>query len=120
MSSKRCRGVRRWWFVIPVLSLLALAGCRGGVTPIRTLLDDPQRFDGQTVRVSGEVKEAVGILGYGGYRLDDGTGTLTVISKQGGAPRIGAKTGAEGVFRAVFTLGTESVAVLMEDRRFAP
>lgn len=100
-------------------ALLLIAGCKG-LTPIKTLLDDPGRFDKQTVRITGTVKHAVGVLGYGAYQLDDGTGTLTVVTKEGGAPREGAQVGAEGEFRAAFTLGTETAAVLVEKERFTP
>lgn len=106
--------------LVVLAALLLIAGCKGGVTPIKTLLDDPGRFDHQTVRVAGTVKNAVGVLGYGAYQLDDGTGTLTVVTKEGGAPREGAKVGAEGEFRAAFTLGSETAAVLVEKERYTP
>ena len=99
--------------------LVLLLGCPG-TKPIRDLLNDPARYDGQTVRIAGEVKEAAGVLGYGAYQVDDGTGTLTVVTQGGGTPRVGARIGAEGTFRAAFTLGTRSVAVLMETRRKSP
>lgn len=99
--------------------LALLLGCPGA-KPIRELLDDPSRFDGKTVRIAGQVKEAAGALGYGGYQVDDGTGTLTVVSQGGGAPRVGARVGVEGTFRAAFTLGNQSVAVLMETKRKSP
>jgi hypothetical protein len=101
-------------------ALLLIAGCKGGVTPIKTLLDDPGRFDHQTVRIAGTVSHAIGVLGYGAYQLDDGTGTLTVVTKEGGAPREGAQVGAEGEFRSAFTLGAETAAVLVEKQRFTP
>ncbi len=103
-----------------MLAIAVLAGCKGGITPIKTLLDDPGRFDKQVVRVAGTVAHSVGVLGYGAFQLDDGTGTLTVVTKEGGAPREGAKVGVEGEFRSAFTLGTESVAVVVEKRRFTP
>lgn len=107
--------------MITVVLCLAALGCKGGsVTPIKTLLDDPSRFDKQTVRIAGDVKEAVGLLGYGGYRVDDGTGTLLVVTQGGGAPRTGAKVGVEGEFRSAFTVGSESAAVLMEKKRYTP
>ena len=61
----------------------------------------------------------------GSLRLSDstvktGTGTLTVVTKEGGSPREGAKIGAEGEFRSAFTLGTETAAVLVEKQRFTP
>ena len=100
--------------------LVAGLGCKGGVTPIKTLLDDPARFDGQVVRIAGTVGLSAGALGYGAYQVEDGTGTLSVVSQGGGAPREGAQVGVEGTFKAAFTLGTRSAAVLMEKQRFTP
>ena len=111
--------VRRW-LLPPAFALLGLAGCKGATTPIRTLLDDPARFDGKEVSIAGEVTEAIGALGYGAYQLDDGTGKLIVVSKQGGAPRQGARVGVEGTFHSAFTLGTETAAALVESRRTTP
>jgi hypothetical protein len=98
---------------------LVLRAC-GGTVPIQTLLDDPPRYDGKTVRIAGEVKGSMGALGYGAYRVSDGTGTLPVVSEGGGAPRDGTRIGVEGTFRSAFTLGTETAAVLVEKRRYIP
>ncbi len=105
-----------------VLAIAMLGACKGNLqtTSIKTLLDDPSRFDKQTVRVAGTVTQSLGVLGYGAYRVDDGTGSITVVSKQGGAPREGAKVGVEGEFRSAFTLGTETAAVIMEKGRYTP
>lgn len=89
-------------------------------TPIKTLLDDPSRFDGQTVRVAGEVQSPVALLGYGTYKVNDGTGTLSIVTEGGGAPREGAKVGVEGKFRSAYTVGTLTAAVLVEQRRYTP
>lgn len=106
-----------------LVGLLALAfvgsACRG-TTPINDLLADPGRYDGKTVKVAGEVTGSVGALGRGGYRLDDGTGTLVVISEDRAVPVEGATVGVEGEFQAVFTFFSESVAVLLEQGRFSP
>ncbi len=99
-----------------LVSFALTAGCRSTI-PIKTLLDDPARYDRQTVRIAGTVGPSIGILGYGAYQVDDGTGTLTVVSQEGGAPREGARVGVEGEFRSAFTLGTETAAVLIEKRR---
>ena len=107
---------RRIGFALAVAATLVL-GCKGGTTPISKLLDDPTAYDHKTVRVQGTIGEAAGILGYGGYRLDDGTGKILVITQTNGAPRTGAKVGVEGEFRSAFTLGTQSVAVIMESKR---
>jgi hypothetical protein len=100
--------------------LVALSACNGGTTSIRTLLDDPSRFDKQTVRILGTVEQGIGVGGYGTYHVDDGTGKLWVVSQGGGSPRNGAKVGVEGEFRSAFTLGGMSAAALMEKKRFTP
>ncbi len=102
-------------------SMLVLLAACPGVRPITELLDDPGRYDGETVRIAGEVTEAIGALGVGVYEINDGTGTLTVVSKTGrGTPRVGATVGVEGEFRSAFTLGTRTVAVVIEEKRKSP
>jgi hypothetical protein len=96
---------------------LTLAGCKGGTTPINKLLDNPSQYDHQTVRVQGTVGHSIGVLGYGGYELSDGTGSITIVTQGGGAPREGATVGVEGEFRSGFTLGTQSLAVILEKQR---
>jgi len=105
-----------------LLAVLMLAGCKGNVevTSIKTLLDDPARFDKQTVRIAGDVTSSFGILGYGAYRVDDGTGAIAVVTKEGGAPRQGAKVGVEGEFRSAFVLGSETAAAIVEKQRYTP
>src|SRR5690349_6684275 len=106
--------------IAAALALVGGIGCQGHVTPIQTLLDDPSRYDKRVVRIAGEVKEAVGIMGYGAYRVDDGTGVLLVATQENGAPRTGAKVGVEGEFRSAYTVGSETGAVLIEKNRFTP
>jgi len=100
-----------------------LAGC-ATTTPIGTLLDDPSHYDGNTVRIEGEVLGAagagIGNLGVGTYRVRDDTGTLTVISESSGPPRDGAVVRVKGIFEALFTFGSTSLAVLREQSRSRP
>ena len=105
--------------VLSAGALAVLAGC-ASVTPIGDLLDNPTRYDGKTVRIEGEVREAAGGFGLGGYQVRDATGTLTVLSEQGGPPRTGSKIGVKGRFEALFTLGAKSLAVLREESRSVP
>lgn len=107
--------------VFLMASTLVLLSCNEKkTTAIKTLLEDPARFDGRIVVIAGEVEGSVGALGFGAYRVRDATGILPVVSEGGGAPTRGAKVGVEGTFRAAYTLGTESAAVLVEKRRYTP
>ena len=111
---------------VAALAVLLFLSCKANTiapvptTPIKTLLDDPSRFDGKTVRVAGEVQSPVALLGYGTYKVNDGTGTLSIVTEGGGAPREGAKVGVEGKFRSAYTVGTQTAAVLVEEHRYTP
>ena len=98
--------------VLAALCLLLLAGCAGTVR-IRSLLDEPQRYDGRTVQVEGTVTRSIGVLGMGAYEIDDGTGTIVVIASGQGVPREGARTKAKGTFESVFSLAGRTVAAIV-------
>lgn len=107
-----------WGRMFGVLGVATLIGGCPGAKPIKELLDDPSQYDGKTVRIAGEVKESAGALGIGAYRVDDGTGAITVVTKGGGGtPRVGAQVGVEGELQSAFTLGTQVAAVLVEHKR---
>lgn len=110
--------MKRYLMLAAAIAVAGL-GCKG-TTTIKELLDDPGRFNGQTVRISGEVQRSAGALSIGAYQVNDGTGTLTVVSQVGGAPREGAKVGVEGTLRSAFTMGSTSATVLVEQRRYTP
>ena len=106
----------RWYAAAAALFLLA-AGCAKTI-PIKDLLANAAGYDGKTVQVAGTVKSAAGALGYGVYQIDDGTGSVMIVTESGGAPAQGAKVGVQGTFRSAFTIGTDVVAVILEkDRR---
>ena len=98
-------------------ALVLLAGC-ASVTPIGELLQNSSKYNGKEVRIKGEVKESAGLLGRGAYQVKDETGTLTVISETSAPPPSGSKIGVKGVFQALLTLGSKSLAVLKEHSRF--
>jgi hypothetical protein len=117
IMSVPAHGVRRFARLMPsTAALVVLAGC-ASVTPIGQLLDNPSKYDGKSVRIEGEVQGSAGGLGVGAYQVKDETGTLTVVSEHGGAPRKGAKIGVKGKFQALFTLFSKSLAVLREESR---
>jgi hypothetical protein len=105
--------------ILALVSLLALAGCKSA-TPIKELLDDPSRYAGKTVSIAGKVTSAAGVLGAGYYQVDDGTGKMNVVTKTGGVPREGAKVGVEGTLQTGYTIGTESLTVMIEEKRYTP
>lgn len=108
--------------VLIVAPVLSIYGCKQDkdTTPIRTLLDDPSKYDDQTVRIAGQVEDSAGVLGVGTYEVNDGTGTIRVLAKSGGVPRSGAKVGVEGEFDSAYTLGDDTMAIIVESKRYTP
>jgi hypothetical protein len=88
--------------LLGTVSLSAL-GC--ATTTISHILAEPQRYRQNDVHLAGNVTESVSLLGQGAYKLDDGTGTIWVVSTHG-VPRKGAEVKVKGKIRDVVDLGT--------------
>ena len=101
------------------VALILLAGC-ASTTPIGDLLSNSSKYNGKTVRIKGEVTKSVGALVAGAYQVNDNTGTLTVVSEGNSPPPQGTKIGVKGIFQALLTLGSKSLAILKEESRFNP
>lgn len=94
--------LRRVLSAVGVAVLAAgLAACR---TTINQILAEPGKYANQEVTVGGEVVKSASVLGRGAYQIDDGTGTLWVVTKKG-APRQGARVAVKGRVRDVVNLG---------------
>jgi hypothetical protein len=63
------------------VAVLVLSAC--GSVKIGRINADPSRYRNQTVRISGTVVNSVGVLGTGGYQVEDDTGRIYVISRKG-------------------------------------
>lgn len=88
--------------LVATLAVLA-AGC--ATTNVARLLAEPERFANRNVGLKGDVVESVSLLGHGVYRLDDGTGTIWIVSRHG-VPRRGARVKVKGKIRDVVDVST--------------
>jgi hypothetical protein len=89
---------------ILLLAAILLAGC--APVTIGRINADPSRFQNHTVRISGTVTNSVGLMGKGGYQLDDNTGRIYVISARG-VPSSGSRVTVTGrVSAGAEVLGT--------------
>lgn len=98
------------------MAAILLAGC--APVTIGRITADPSRFQNKTVTVTGSVTNSVGVLGKGGYALDDGTGKIYVISGKG-VPSRGSQVQVTGrVSPGVEVLGTPvGVAIREADHK---
>ena len=99
----------------PVVLLLALslAACTLP-TSIQKIRENPRDYAGKTVTISGSVKDVVSLLVVKYFEVDDGSGTLGVVSDQP-MPVKGTKVNVTGKVREVASLGNKSLLLLIED-----
>lgn len=92
---------------------MLLSGCAS--VKIGRINADPSRYYNRTVRVDGTVVTSVGLLGTGGYQLDDGTGKIYVVSRTG-VPSGGSRVEVTGrVAGGAQILGQTVGTVIRED-----
>ena len=97
---------------------LLLAACppRESIAAINR---DPGRYAGRDISVGGRVVESIGALGFGFFKLDDGSGTLWVYSQNFGTPSNGSKVGVVGRLdsQGINVMGRNFGMILRETQR---
>lgn len=95
------------------LALVALlAGCAARTT-VADLKFNPGRYEDKTVSIDGVVTSAwsVPLVPFRMYRVDDGTGEVTVLAQDGRVPSKGARVRVKGRVNEVATFGGQSVGL---------
>ena len=103
--------------IAPLALALALSGCATLRSPsIAELKFNPGRYQNKTVSVNGVVTSSWGLplLPFKLYKVDDGTGEMTVVSQSGRTPTKGARVRVKGRVSDVATLGGQSVGLHLE------
>ena len=98
---------------IALLFVLLLTGC--GSVKIARINADPSRYRNQTVSVTGTVTNSVGLLGTGGYQIEDDTGKIYVISRSG-IPSRGSRVKVTGTVMPGAQVLGQSVGVTIRER----
>lgn len=106
----------RWSLGATVVTLaLALGGCALAVRhpSIAELRYNPGRYYDRTVAVEGVVTSSWGIpmMPFQMYKVDDGTGEVTVLSQHGRTPARGARVRVRGKVEQVAVIGGRSVGL---------
>jgi hypothetical protein len=90
-----------------------LVGC--GSVRIARINADPSRYQNRQVSVTGTVVNAVGLLGTGGYQVDDGTGTIAVISSTG-VPSRGSRVTVTGTVMSAGVVLGQPIGTAIRER----
>ena len=80
---------------------------------------DPGRYAGREISVGGRVVESIGALGFGFFKIDDGSGQLWVYSQNFGTPSNGSKVGVVGRLdmQGINVMGRNFGMILKETQR---
>jgi hypothetical protein len=107
-----------------LVALLALAGmissCALAVrrTSVAELKYNAARYQNKTVSIDGVVTSSWGLplVPFKLYKVDDGTGEMTVVAQNGRVPNKGARVRVKGRVSDIATLGGQSLGLHLEQR----
>lgn len=99
--------------------LLALAtALLIGCTPrpsIKEIVDHPRDYAGKQVQVSGEVKSVFSLIFIKYFSIDDGTGSITVVTEKP-LPAKGEHLTVKGTVQEGFSLGDQTMTLIVEEK----
>ena len=98
------------------LLALALTGCPERIR-IGNITNDPGRYYNREVTVAGKVVRSYGAAGAGVYEIDDGTGTLWVVTEKYGVPTKDTMIGVTGMVVPGVTWGGRNYGNGMRETR---
>lgn len=97
-----------------IFGSILLAGCPPHVS-IARLNQDPGRYAGKEITIAGRVTDSFGAMGRGAFLVDDGTGTMWVVTGHYGVPENGAKLGVTGHIEQGFAFGGRNFAIILHE-----
>lgn len=97
-----------------MLAILLLAAC----TPrpsIKDITEHPRDYAGKQVRVQGEVKNVFSLIFIKYFTLDDGTGSITIVTDKP-LPAKGERLAVTGTVEEAFSLGDQTMTLIVEKK----
>jgi len=102
----------------PLLVIVMLSGCALAIrrASVAELKYNPGRYQNKTVSIDGVVTSSWGIplVPFKLYKVDDGTGEMTVVSQGGRVPTKGSRVRVRGRVSDVATFGGQSIGLHMQ------
>ncbi len=102
----------------PLALVAALSGCAltTGHPSVAELKYNPGRYQNRTVAIDGVVTSSWGVpmMPFRLYKVDDGTGEMTVVAQHGRVPTRGAHVRVKGRVNDIATFGGTSVGLHLE------
>jgi hypothetical protein len=104
-------------FFAALVGAFLISGCAARGVRIAELRDQPDKYDDKTVSVTGVVTSSWGIplVPFQLYKVDDGSGDITVISRSGRAPSKGARVQVKGKINEIGVFGGQSIGLHLQE-----
>ena len=101
-----------------VLGAILITGCAARGVHIADLQNRPDKWDNKNVSVDGVVTSSFGIplVPFQLYKVDDGSGEITVVSRGARAPRKGSRVRVKGRVSEIGNFGGQSVGLHIQER----
>jgi hypothetical protein len=102
----------------PLALVLTLAGCALHSPSIADIKYNPGRYQDRTVSVEGVVTSSWGVplVPFKLYKVDDGTGEMTVVANNGRTPSKGSRVRVKGRVNDIGNFGGQAVGLHMEQK----
>ncbi len=99
-------------------ALLFVAGCASRSANIGQVQMDPGRYQDKSVTVRGVVTSSWGLplVPFRMYKVSDGTGEITVLSRSNRVPQKGAHVKVRGRLNQFATFGGRSIGLHLEEQ----
>ena len=106
--------------IAPLALVMMLTGCSLALRSpsVAELKYNPGRYQDRTVAVTGVVTSSWGLplVPFKLYKVDDGTGELTVVSQGGRTPSKGSRVRVKGRVNDLAIFGGQSLGLHLEQR----
>lgn len=104
--------------VAPIALAVVLSGCAVRRPTVAELKFNPGRYQDRTVSIDGVVTSSWGVplMPFRLYKVDDGTGEVTVVSHGGRVPTKGAHVRVKGRVSEVATFGGQALGLHLQQR----
>jgi hypothetical protein len=101
-------------------TLLLAAWCLVGCSTHTSIADinrDPAHFAGKEITIRGQASDSFGGFGNGVFQVNDGTGSIWVVSQNSGLPGNGAKVSVTGQVQQGFSFGGRNYGIIFRQTK---
>lgn len=99
-----------------ILAAWCLVGCSTH-TSIADINRDPAHFAGKEITISGQASDSFGGFGNGVFQVNDGTGSIWVVSQNFGLPGNGSKVSVTGQVQQGFSFGGRNYGIIFRQTK---